>query len=101
MDRRTEQALRTARAQLWDERRHDPDIHGMGVGMRKRGGERTDEPVVFVMVTKKRPAAYLSRSRLLPRTVDVDGESWGVDVIEAGPFSASLATAETDAEATE
>ncbi|RMI46609.1 hypothetical protein EBO15_06700 [Actinomadura harenae] len=38
-----------------------------------------------VLVEKKRPKALISRRRLLPDTVTIDGVRWGVDVVEAGP----------------
>lgn len=95
MERRVETALRTASQQLWEGIRTDPDVHACGVGMRRRKGQRTDEPVVAVVVTKKRPESQLSRSRILPKTVVVEGEEWGVDVIEGGPFkTGSVAAAE-------
>lgn len=63
----------------------DPNIVGVGIGFRVRGGKRTDEPVVMVLVEKKRPAALVSLRRLLPEHVEIDGVRWGIDVVEAGP----------------
>jgi hypothetical protein len=82
-----EASLRKAKAKLWDKHISDPNVHGMAVGARRRAGQVTDEVVVVVMVGKKRPAGYVSRRRLLPSSVEVDGRTWGVDVIQAGPFS--------------
>ncbi|MEV5962930.1 hypothetical protein AB0L70_14275 [Kribbella sp. NPDC051952] len=65
----------------------DPNVTGFGVGYRIRGGERTNEPAVLALVAKKRPENHVARSRLLPSTVQVSGRTYGVDVIEAGPFS--------------
>jgi hypothetical protein len=87
LDPRVEAALRRGKRQIMDTYRDDPNVTGAGVSFRIRGGRFTDEPVVTVMVARKRPAAMISRARLLPETVRVDDEEWGVDVVEAGPFS--------------
>jgi hypothetical protein len=86
LDPRVEAALRRGKRQIMDTYGDDPNITGAGVSFRVRNGRLTDEPVVTVMVAKKRPAALISHSRLLPETVRVDDEEWGVDVVEAGPF---------------
>jgi hypothetical protein len=89
-----EAGLRAAKARLWDA--HGPDqnssVTGMGLSFRRKAGAWTDEPVVSVMVAKKRPAAYVSRRRLLPTTVEGEGRPWGVDVIQGGPFAHRIAT---------
>lgn len=82
-------SLRRAQRQVFAAHRGDLHFTGSGVGYRRRGGEVTDEPVVIAMVTKKRPEASVSRMRLLPRAVEIAGRSWGVDVVEAGPVTAS------------
>ncbi|WP_433334699.1 hypothetical protein [Spirillospora sp. CA-294931] len=74
--------------------RTDTNVTALAYGFRRRGGALTDEPVVIASVAKKRPAGYVARDRLLPRTVTVDGRRWGVDVIEAGRFSLSGARAD-------
>ncbi|GHF40984.1 hypothetical protein FHX82_004900 [Amycolatopsis bartoniae] len=61
-------------------------FNGAGVAYRVRDGETTDEPVVVVFVTKKRPPGLLLEEDLLPRQVNVGGVNHGVDVFEAGPF---------------
>jgi hypothetical protein len=86
LDPDVEAALRRGKRQLLDAYGDDPNVTGAGVGFRFRGGQWTDEPVVTVMVAKKRTEALISRARLLPKTVEVDGKSWGVDVVQAGPF---------------
>lgn len=78
-------ALLKASDQLFEAHRDDPNFTGCGVGFRRRAGRRTDEPVVIAMVVKKLPAGAVSRRRLLPTTVEIDGRRWGVDVVEAGP----------------
>ncbi|WP_163506042.1 hypothetical protein [Fodinicola acaciae] len=65
----------------------DPNCTAFGLGYRQQNGETTDEPVVIAMVAKKRPQNLVARSRLLPRQVSISGQTYGVDVIEAGPFS--------------
>jgi hypothetical protein len=56
-----------------------PNVNGVGVGYRVRGGIRQPEVVVRVYVRRKVPAAELGPEELLPSTVD----GVGVDVIEA------------------
>jgi hypothetical protein len=86
LDPDVEAGLRQAKKQLWASHGSDPNLTGIGISMRRRAGEWTDEPVVVVLVAKKRPAAYLSKRRLLPTTIEVEGKSWGVDVVQGGPF---------------
>jgi hypothetical protein len=80
-------ALEQARQRIFDAFGADITFTGCGIGLRRRGGVLTDEPVVVAMVTKKLPAGAVSRSRLLPRAVEADGKSWGVDVVEVGPLT--------------
>ncbi|KAB8191746.1 hypothetical protein FH608_027620 [Nonomuraea phyllanthi] len=86
-DSATQQRLDAAQGLILDHYGDDPNVNGAGVGFRIRGGQSTGEPAVIVFVTKKRPASHLSRSRLLPRKVDVGGLPVEVDVYQAGPFS--------------
>ncbi|MEO3824688.1 hypothetical protein [Actinomadura sp. B10D3] len=65
----------------------DPNVTAFGYGFRRRGGRLTDEPAVIASVARKRPPGYLSRGRMLPKTVEVGGRRYGVDVVQAGPFS--------------
>jgi hypothetical protein len=65
----------------------DPNVTAFGYGFRRRDGRLTDEPAVIVSVARKRQPGYLSRSRMLPKTVEVGGRRYGVDVVQAGPFS--------------
>lgn len=62
---------------------HDDNITGVGVGFRQRGGRRTDEPVVTVMVRKKRRPGLISRRRLIPSFIEVDGTRCPTDVVQA------------------
>jgi hypothetical protein len=87
-------ALEVARDRIVDAHLHDdPNVVAVGLGRRRRDGEWVDEPVVTVLVTKKRAEALVSRRRLLPRSVEVDGTSWGVDVLEGGPPPVLFGTA--------
>jgi hypothetical protein len=80
-------ALKRAGQQVFEAHARDVNFTGCGIGLRRRDGCVTDEPVVIAMVTKKLPAGALSRSRLLPGTVEADGRRWGVDVVEVGPLT--------------
>ncbi|WP_329522085.1 hypothetical protein [Spirillospora sp. NBC_01491] len=62
----------------------DPNVTGVGIGFRTRGGERTDEPAVVVGVVEKLPAGHVPRGRLLPRAVRDGGTEWAVDVVQTG-----------------
>ncbi len=93
MDEQTAHALDAAKSRLADEYLSDPNVVGVAKGFRTRGGELTGEPVAVVMVRKKRRPALVSRRRLLPATVEVDGRAHGVDVVETGEFSFSGAAA--------
>lgn len=86
LDPRAEAALQRAKQQILHTHGDDPNVTGAGIGVRFRGGHPTGEPVVTVMVVSKQPEALIPPARLLPKTVEVDGELWGVDVIQAGPF---------------
>ncbi len=88
MDARTATALDRAKARLAEKHHTDPNVVGVAKGFRTRGGELTEEPVVIALVRKKRRGALVSRSRLLPDTVD----GHGVDVVETGEFRFSGAT---------
>jgi hypothetical protein len=47
-----------------------PDVVGVGVGMRQRGGETTDEVCIVVMVKEKHPLSALDAERVLPAVLD-------------------------------
>jgi hypothetical protein len=47
-----------------------PDVIGVGVGMRQRGGKYTDEVCIVVMVRAKQPLAALDAERVLPTSLD-------------------------------
>jgi hypothetical protein len=80
-------ALHLAARRVFNARVTDQNLAGCGVGRRRRGGVVTDEPVVVAMVVKKLPAAAISRSRLLPKSVRSGGRAWGIDVVEVGTIT--------------
>jgi hypothetical protein len=86
-------ALDAAKSEIFSAYGRDPSFTGCGVGLRRRGGAVTDEPVVIAMVTKKLPAGALSRSRLLPTTVLAGGSRWGVDVVGVGNITLASSSA--------
>src|ERR1044072_7648992 len=64
-----------------------PGVHGVGVGRRQVKGKLTDELVIRVYVTKKRPAHDLPAGELVPSSI----KGVNTDVIEAaeGKFIAA------------
>jgi hypothetical protein len=92
LDPQTETALGHAARKIFAAHSDDLNFTGCAVGFRRRAGEMTDEPAAVAMVVDKRPEAIVSQRRLLPKTVEVEGRSWGVDVVEVGPLNLSDAT---------
>lgn len=79
--------VRAAKARHGKELLENPDVHGIGVGYRRRGGKKTDELAIVVHVQRKRPKGEIAPRNLLPETVryrDRDGEEIEVqvDVVE-------------------
>jgi hypothetical protein len=60
------------------------NVVGVGVGLRQRAGELTDEVVLTVMVRQKQPATALRPRDLIP--TELDGVP--VDVQEVGTIRA-------------
>jgi hypothetical protein len=71
-------------ARYADELMRKPHVVGLGVGFTTRGGERTPEIGVVVMVDRKLPEAQLAPGDVIPK--ELDGVR--VDVQETGVFSA-------------
>jgi len=46
------------------------NVVGVGVGLRQRGGESTDEPAIVVSVTRKTPLYQLTPEDVIPRELD-------------------------------
>lgn len=82
-------ALIKGKDQLFAQHGKDRNFTGCGVGFRRTGGQVTAEPVIIAMVEHKLPAGAVSSRYQIPATVEVDGVSYGVDVVEAGPIFAS------------
>ncbi|WP_327590528.1 hypothetical protein OHA25_28580 [Nonomuraea sp. NBC_00507] len=85
-DAATEARLHQGKRHILDTFGADPNVTGAGIGFRQRGGRWTGQPSVVVMVARKRHAALVSRRRLLPKTIQIEGRTTQVDVIQAGPF---------------
>jgi hypothetical protein len=64
------------------------NVIGVGVGLRRRGGELLDEPALVVLVSQKVPRAQLAEQDFIPNQID----GVPVDVQEIG-FIRSQATA--------
>ena len=60
------------------------NVVGVGIGLRQREGELTDEPVIVVSVTHKEPAALMNPKDVIP--TDLDGVP--VDVQAVGKLRA-------------
>lgn len=83
MDAGVRERLARAGQRILERFGHDDNLTGVAVGYRRRGGKATDEPVVTVMVKKKRRPSLVSRRRLIPAQVDVDGTRCPTDVVQA------------------
>lgn len=71
-------------AKYIDELMAYPHVVGVGIGMRQKDGEYTDELSLVVMVDEKIPLAQLDHNSILP----IELEGVGIDVQETGNFSA-------------
>ena len=47
-----------------------PNVVGVGIGLRQRGGEQTDEPVIVVSVTHKPPSSLMPPEDVIPTELD-------------------------------
>ena len=63
-----------------------PNVIGVGVGLREREGELTDEIVLVVLVTKKLPRKEIKADDLIPTEI----EGVPVDVQEVGEIAAGV-----------
>ena len=57
-----------------------PNVIGVGVGLKIKGGKVTDEPAIMVYVTRKLPKEHLSKEELVPEEI----EGVKTDVVEVG-----------------
>jgi hypothetical protein len=83
MDSKVGGALARAGERIFELFGHDENVTGVAIGYRRRGGKLTDEPVVTVMVRKKRRPGLVSRRRMIPAAIDVDGMLCPTDVVQA------------------
>lgn len=63
-----------------------PNVVGIGVGLREKGGEYSDEIALVVFVSKKVPSAEIDPADLIPNEI----EGVPIDVQEIGEISAGL-----------
>jgi hypothetical protein len=61
-----------------------PNVVGVGVALRRQGGEQTDEPSVVTYVSRKMPLEALRHDERVPQFVDSDGGPVRTDVVEIG-----------------
>ncbi len=80
MEEKELERLKTVKEAHEAELLRKPNVVGVGIGLRKRGGEMTNEPVIVVSVTRKLPSAQLAPQDIVPR----DLEGFPVDVQEVG-----------------
>ncbi|MDI6870459.1 MAG: hypothetical protein QME79_03700 [Bacillota bacterium] len=75
-------------ARIAEERREElfalPNVVGVAVGYKRRGGAVTDQPSVVVLVRKKVPLAQLAPDEVIPSEV----EGVPTDVVEVGDLKA-------------
>lgn len=76
--------IRKVKAAYERELMSKPNVVGLGIGYRQRGGLRTDDMALVVMVEKKVPAAQLAPEDIIP--AEIDGVP--VDVQEVGKIRA-------------
>ncbi|MBA2694909.1 MAG: hypothetical protein H0U62_03465, partial [Actinobacteria bacterium] len=74
--------VRSAARQHADQLLRKPNVIGVGVGLRQRGGQPTDEYAVVAFVTRKLPPDAVSMLALVPEALGTDGEVVGTDVVE-------------------
>ncbi|HST41791.1 MAG TPA: hypothetical protein VLK58_19885 [Conexibacter sp.] len=83
MDAGVRERLARAGQRILERFGNDDNLTGVAVGFRRRGGKTTDEPVVTVMVKKKHRPSLISRRRLIPAQIEVDGTPCATDVVQA------------------
>lgn len=62
----------------------NPGINTVGLGLRTRGGVRTDERAVVVGVERKLPEVVLPTASIIPREMTMRGETIPIDVVRMG-----------------
>ena len=74
LDPRAEAALRRAKQQILHAHSDDPNVTGVGIGIRFRRGHPTGEPVVTVMVANKQPEGPAAPSPAIAARHQARGE---------------------------
>jgi hypothetical protein len=62
--------LRVVKEQYEADLMQKPNVVGVGIGLRQRAGELTDEPVIVVSVTDKKPAFLMTPEDVIPAELD-------------------------------
>lgn len=86
-ERERNQAIKRAselKALVEDELLQKPNVVGVGVGLRQKGGAYTDEIALVVMVRKKVPTIELEPEDRIPEAI----EDVPIDVLEVGELFA-------------
>ncbi|MEU9107192.1 hypothetical protein AB0D54_23140 [Streptomyces xanthophaeus] len=66
-------AVRAAKRLFAEQLLANPDVHGVGVGRRRRVGEKTDEYAIVVHVEHKLPSDRVAPHRLVPEELSYPG----------------------------
>lgn len=95
--------VREAKARVGKRLLENPDVHGVGIGYRRRDGDKTDELVIVVHVQRKLAEEDVAPQRLVPSSysyVDRVGEEVevGVDVVERPVPVPEVACGDCDAD---
>ena len=62
--------LRVVKEQHEADLMQKPNVVGVGIGLRQRGGKPTGEPAIVVSVTHKAPAALMAPEDVIPTELD-------------------------------
>ena len=83
--------LREAKAAFRDQLLENPDVHGLGIGYKRKGGKKTKTLAVVVHVHRKQPHAKIAAARLVPPQLEFYSSSEKkrvsvpTDVVEQSP----------------
>lgn len=75
------ESLRAAKKSI--QSRHYPNVEGISIGYKFRGGKRTEEIAVVVYVSKKLPKGELLAEHVIPKTISVSGYEVKTDVTQS------------------
>ena len=77
-------SIRQVRRRYQEELMSKANVVGVGIGFRQRGGERTGEPALVVLVRRKLPPDQIAPQDMIPTYL----EGVPVDVQEVGDLRA-------------